>query len=519
MNRVQMEMAKKKRVKARELLLDTLSRLDDALVLQMMWAMNALQSDDPADVRPYLKYPKEAAIAQLGDKHFAIKWEIENLLLLMLSTSKKQSGFLRPPDYRSYDTVCALLNRLKTAERAEEKVILGPHNIIYELPRMAHKQFLWQRLFFEPSRLYRYFYVYGQGMCAKYFEAQYGLSMNEFAMACLVFYSLASKQAWQKLPRIEPPLKLRPEVIPLAMNLISMELPALREDTKKRIDKHAGHDKAKIAYLPSSLRQYPIITSARHNNQFVAPLPQLIIFRATSGLYYDLAGGPRTLLEEANSRFEAFGKKLIEARCPRFKVLRDQEYGTKAKRYRTPDLLLKDGETVEAVFECKATKLTFSAQYGEDQYAEAPKAFNQIAKGMSQLWKFFARVRRGIYALEKVAPDAHGIILTMENWFQIDRLQLPALRAEAEALCADEPDMLPQDKRDVIFCSIEALDDVLAVSNEDEVLETFAKSRTPEYFGWSVSNVRNPHDKEDLIRKDYPFNIDEVLPLWSELPD
>ncbi len=100
------------------------------------------------------------------------------------------------------------------------------------------------------------------------------------------------------------------------MKLISRELPEIRAETRSRIDKVARYDHSKIAYLPSALRQYPVITSAKHGNQMISPLPQLIALRATSGLYYDLLDGHQSLLEEANGRFEAYGKKLIEARLP-----------------------------------------------------------------------------------------------------------------------------------------------------------------------------------------------------------
>lgn len=501
----------------REALLTTLSHLDDALTLQLMWSINALQSDDAPNMAPYLRYPKEAATTDLTQKHFAQKWEIENLLLLLLSTPKEKVNFLRPPDYQSYDMAAHLINQLKDAEQAESSILVDETNVLDEMQRLAHKQFLWQREFFEPERLYRYTYVYGQGACADYFQEQNGLSINEFMMACIGLYSSTKAFAWQKAPWIKPPLTLRPKIMPLTLALIARELPEMRAETAKRIEQVMVAGRPKLAYLPSSFRHFPIISSAKHNNQIIAPLPQLVIFRATSGLYYDLAGGPKTLLEEANARFEEYGKKLIEARCPRFAVSRDQEYGPKAKRMRTPDLLLKDGGTVKAVFECKATKLTFAAQYGDDQFVEAPKAFGQIAKGMSQLWKFFSRVRRGIYTNETVADDAHGIILTMENWFQLDRRQLPNLRTAADKLCEDEPDMTLEDKRDVIFCSIEALDSVLAVSNEDELLETFTKAREPEYVGWMLNDIRNPYQKLALVRKDYPFSIDEVLPLWKEV--
>lgn len=518
LGKVALSVAKRKRVRARKKLLTTLSHLDDARTMQLMWSINALQSDFTPNLTRYLRYPPEAAGARLGDPHFAFKWEIENVLLLLLSTPKQTMNSLRAPDYKNYNTAAGIINQLKQAEEAEERVQINSGNVLLEMPRLAHKQFVWQRIMLEPSRLYRYYFVYGQGKCAEFFEQKYGLTINDFAVGCIALYALAIRYAWQRLPKVSHDLPLRQDLLEKTLAIISLEMQAMRADTTERINKTASRDKAKIAYLPSSLRRYPIVTSAKHDNQMIAPLPQLIIFRMTSGLYYDLQGGPQTLIEEANGRFEEFGKKLLDARCPRFEVLREHRYAvSKARTYRTPDLLLKDDGEVKVIFECKATKLTFEAQFGDDPYVEAPKAYSQIAKGMSQLWKFFSRARRGIYTQEQVAPDAYGVILTMENWWQLDRTHLTALRAEAVQLCADEPHMLPEDMRNVIFCSIEDLDDVLAVSNEDEFLETLANSQQDEFFGWALTQVRNPYQRDKLERKDYPFTIDELLPLWKEL--
>lgn len=507
----------RRREKTRIRLLDTLSHCEDAQTLQLLWAVNVLQSDARADISCYLRYPPEASTARIGDKYFFLKWELENLILLLLSTPKDGSRLVDARKYFEFNTAAHIGNLYKSAEDSESKVLVSSENVISELQRYAHKQFLWQRSFFQSERMYRYNYVYGQGQCAEYFKQKNHLSIDEFALGCIAICSQTQKFAWQVRPNLKGVDKLRPEIIDLTLAMISMDLRTLREETKRRIDEVAGKSQSKLAYLPSTLRRFPVISSAEHSNQIIAPLPQLIIFRATSGLYYDLASGPQTLLEDASDRFEQYGKKLIEARCGRFEVLREQGFGPKKARLRTPDLLLKDGDAIKVVFECKATKLTFAAQFSDNQYAEAPRAFDQIAKGMSQLWKFFSRARRGLYTAEKVASDAHGVILTMDSWFQLEAIQLPELRKKAESLVADEPDICPEDMRDITFCSIEELDDVLATSTEDEFLETLHKSRLPEHRGWHLLNVRSPSWDMTLERKPYPFKIGEVLPLWDEI--
>ncbi|TIN90681.1 MAG: hypothetical protein E5Y06_31380 [Mesorhizobium sp.] len=510
---VPLNMHKRKCAKTRNELLNVLSQCSDVQTLQLLWAVNVLQSDMPPNLSRYLKYPPSAAKAKIGDKAFALKWEIESLLLLMLSTPKTTPNVI-PARYFEFDMACILMNLFKKAEEAENKIRVID---VTEMQRYAHRQFLWQRNFLQNERLYRYYYVYGQGECAAYFKEKNGLSVEEFAIACVGLFLWAHGNAWEHVPHLGEFKMLRQEIIHLALKIISRDLVDLRNDTAQRIHNAASKSSSKLSYLPSSLRQYPVISSSANGGRIIAPLPQLIMLRATSGLYYDLVEGPQALTADANDRFEQYCKKLIEARCPRFVVSREKPFGPKKAKLWTPDLLLSDGPEIKVVFECKATKLTYEAQYADNQYAEATKAFDQIAKGMSQLWKFFSRARQGTYAEDKVRSDAIGVILTMDNWFHLEGTQLPAIRKKAEELVADEPGVLLQDMRDVIFCSIEELDDVLAVSDEDEFLDTLRRQLLPQHRGWQLPSVRNPGWEKVLERKGYPFEISEVIPLWDEL--
>jgi len=95
---------------------------------------------------------------------------------------------------------------------------------------------------------------------------------------------------------------------------------------------------------------------------------------------------------------------------------------------------------------------------------------------MSQLWRFFARARNGTYTNMPVAPDAVGVVLTLDSWFALIKQHLPAIRAKAVELCAGEPDMRPGDMRDIVFCSIDDLDDLLAGSDENQTLAVLRKA-------------------------------------------
>jgi len=278
----------------------------------------------------------------------------------------------------------------------------------------------------------------------------------------------------------------------------------------------AGQTKdLRVSYLPSSIREFPVISASHLPGKYHAPLPQLIIFRATSGLYYDLRRGPQRLLDEANRRFEEYARKIINARLPRFEVLKEQAYGTKKLPRKTPDVMIRDSGRIVAVIECKATKLTFDAQYAEDPANEAKSGYEQIANGIAQLWRFFSHARRGIYTTEAVDPDAHGVLLSMDAWMQMSRNLQTHVFGRAEELVANEPDVITADKRRIIFAPVEELDDVLAISDEDEFLATLQAARDQKFNGWMLKNIRQQLSETVPVRKPYPFHPKEFLPWWD----
>ncbi len=46
---------------------------------------------------------------------------------------------------------------------------------------------------------------------------------------------------------------------------------------------------------------------------------------------------------------------------------------------------------------------------------------------------------------------------------------------------------------------------MIAVSDEDEFLDTFTKAKTPEFINHAIPTVRQPVFAAPLPRKDYPF--------------
>ena len=504
--------AQRKFVRLREIL----AKGDDQSWLRLIWAVNMLQSGFVADASRYLNYPTNAATSA-PDSELAIhEWELETIVSMLLSTPKWKRRFVERRDsYRTdlFDTMAHLINLLRGGEDFEAGSYLNDGNIMLEMSRIAHRQFGWQRGFATSERLYRYVYVYGQGQCAEYFERTNGLTLSDFLKVGFYLSAQLHKQPWAKPVAVEA-LDISIALIERAMPHFALELSAMRVAADDLVAKLGGTGMRRVAYLPSILRRYPIVLD-RKAGVHIAPLPQLIVFRMTAGLYYDIAQGPQHLMTEANTRFEEYVRRLVAAYFPRFMALPSQAYGTRKAPLHSPDVLILDSNEVVVVIECKATKLTYDAQFADDPMNAAKGAYTQLVKGIAQLWRFFSHARLGRYRGPTVSERAHGVLLTLDSWMQMDAERRREAIEAARLLVADERDVLDVDMRPITFCSMQDLADVMIVSTDDQFLSTLESAETEQYQGWNLREIRRQAGQE--VGRPFPFDVAELLPWWERL--
>lgn len=486
-----------------------LAASDDRAWLSLCWAVNVLQTEFSAAARKHLRYPAVAETPLVEAPHAVRKWELETLLTVLLSTEKDAKPL---PLTMAFSTMADTVNLLRDVDNHEGGAHSTPADIMLEMGRIGHRQFGWQRGFATTERVYRYFYIYGQGACAEYFEQTYGLPIGEFMRVALYLFAQLHHQPWAKPAAVEN-LGVDLDLINRALPLLSLDLAAAREKTTDLIAQlQGGAVPAGTTYLPSALRRYPIVRDDA-KGAYIAPLPQLIAHRMTVGLYYDVASGPQALIADANARFEQYVGKLIGAYYPRFEIHPSQAYGTKKAPLASPDVLVSDADKVRVIIECKATKLTYEAQFAHDPMGSARSAFNQLVKGVAQLWKFFSHVRRGIYLGAPVAEDAQGVLLTLDTWLQADAITRGKVLEQARHLLANDVEIVEADMREIVFCSMQGLADVMIVSSEDQFLATLKSATEERYRGWDPLEVRRRAG--DHNPRDFPLEVADLLPWWA----
>ena len=104
---------------------DLLSRSPDEDFFEMVWAIDALQSDRSDIAARYLQFPAEAATTDLDSKLAIRKWDLETLIGQLLVTPKRErraNGPNRITNCRLFHTGATAVSYLRELENAESGI-------------------------------------------------------------------------------------------------------------------------------------------------------------------------------------------------------------------------------------------------------------------------------------------------------------------------------------------------------------------------------------------------------------
>lgn len=507
-------------------LLKMFARANDAAFLQMVWAVDALQSGREAAAKAYLStYPAAAAAESSIASPFGIhRWELETLLVQLFLVPKelpREQGNL-VLDCSKFEAILHTINRLRALENVESaRYLSGDFTIWAEMHRIVQRQFHWQRGYFNTPQVYRYAYLYGQGKCAEYFKQAYGFEITDLIFTGFGFFSAYLASPWVLQKTSIPEIGLTDEVVQRAFPMMSCSRDEARAATAALVAQAQNDHGSPIptALLPSILRKTPLIY-VDDPDQLISPIPETILLRVTAGLYHDLFPGGQDIINDANARFEKYCSDLIDATMERFEVSGAYRYGPKGAKVDSPDVLIKDQGKLAVIAECKATKLTYLAQFAENPFEASNKQYAQLAKGIFQLWRYFSHVRRGLTQVE-LAVDCYAIVFTLDAFFQTARDPQNKVFAEANALADEDGNISAEDRKHVVICPIHDLESILSTATEDTLLDTLKASQQEKYHGWMLREVHRDAGaaKESAEPKPFPFDLTNVLPWWGRLDE
>ncbi len=491
-----------------------LAAADDEGFCQLVWAVDAIQSDREAAGARVMRYPAKAATSTLTDNMHIQKWTLDTLMNELLTTPKKPMRG-RHLNYQFFDAIAAANNMLRDLENADDGVSLGKTSVFNTMARLGHRQFEWQRSAANVIDLYRSLFLFGGPAGAAYFADQYGIGPQDFALCGFVAYWMFAENAAIARDYAQPELGVTPELFQATLNLIARPIEDIRR-AAKTMRGGPGH----VGYKPSVLRGRPCIV---FDDRLRAPLRELLFARVTSGLYYDVIGEGGDVPREIGERFEEYCFGLLNDPWDDVDVDRSFNYPLpgQGKSIDAPDLRLRRGGETHIIAECKAKRMPLAARFGEEPLKDprAQPGFNEVSKGVFQIWRYKSHVRQGFVPDDMINVDAVGVVITIDNWLTLARGRYDDFLSRARALADAEGRIIEADRCPVAFCSVSDLEQVLMTATFGTLSTTLREIATADFAGWHVAHVHNRHAPKDVERRPYPFadKIGELLPWWDAL--
>lgn len=511
-------MSRFKAERAMKRLLQLLSLADDEELCRLIWAVRELQTRGGTAHERVFVAPPEARTTDISTGHYVMPWMLETLVNELLTTSKarrRPNEIFRSLDCEQWTTLTHLHDRLRQWEDCEEAISLKSVDILHIVDRYAHQQFQWQRGNLNAPSFYRSARLYGGEKATAWLRAS-GLSVNAMSATGVAIYGALARNPYVEASLDLTPIGISREEQAAVAAKISIPISEARREARsmRARRRHPAHAR-------SILRRYPAFSGMLAGGHLLVPLPELVLARVTTGIYYDVIGGGSEVRNEIGKNFETYTAGLLEGTLDGIVCKSEYEYRNGKQKLKSPDIIATNRDGVCIIAECKATRMSFETKFGDKAATDGDRGFEEIAKGAFQIWRFMAHCRLGRTG-EAPPADTLGLVVTLDTWLQISWEMKSSLLERAKAIAREKcAEIDTIDMIDIAFYSIENFEQVLLTLPDEAVLrqmriacESGSSRRLPDELEPGDGRVRGAGQKP------YPFlsDLGNVLPWTASMP-
>lgn len=389
---------------------------------------------------------------------------------------------------RRWDTLAGIVKDLRDVEREIYAAFNVGNHIWHELRRISHQQFVWQQLRLHWRPLIRYYKIFNTPVIGTHTEAVSGLTLDEIYILgiCYLGHFLEDSRAIRILDVQIPGLTKDHVDRFLAFTSLS------RNDLASRLRAEHKLDEG-FSYRYSSLREFPLVRISYQGREEVhCPVPTLLFWRFTSGLYYTLKDAPG-FFEELGRSFQRYVGEVLQQRITSAgrAVLAEEEYHVGRDRKHTVDWIVQQGDEAALFIECKIKRLTWASKAALADLTALQADLDTLAAAVVQVYKTIADYRAGHYPnlLFVEARQVFPMVVTLEDWYFFGR-EMPAL-LEASVKAKMVQVGLPEawlGEMPYAILSVHELERVARYFNEiDLPMLVLGRTQDPEYSHWGFS--------------------------------
>lgn len=465
-----------------------LSVEDSLLAIHAHMQFQQFKQNLPAYV---LGVPTEYQFAKKSTDFFNVHlfpWELAILAKEVIINGEKH-GFRR--SLLHWHNLSNAVNKLKTLEDNLTKLYLHEANVLLELQRIPHRQFIWQRAP-DSATLSRYWKIYSHSQLRSIIKSCLGLSLDDIyviGFSLIGFY--LNKFALQYPPRIDIK-SLDNRKLDVFLDHYSKDV----EDLKDILKSEQEYNE-KFPYAYSSLTSYPLVRmSFQNKDSLVCPIPRYLYNRFSYGLYYDIC--QQTGFDNAfGESFQEYVGIALTSLCKQAKIYPEAMYN---KNTRTIDWILDD-DTGALFIECKTKRLTFGAKAELLPEAALNVQLSKMAEFVVQTYKTLVEYLQGKYPHYKLDKNKriYPLIVTLEDWFLFGDHALRVLDGKIREKFMKfklSEELLEQYPYSV--CSVQTLETLVQITSQVGINKVMEKKTKGELREWELLTYLEHNFKSEL---------------------
>lgn len=328
--------------------------------------------------------------------------------------------------FRSWSTLADIVNQLKTLENEIYRLYGSGDNILMELIRIAHRQFVWQGNRPNKVAIIRYYKIFNEKIINEICLDRLGISVEEIYHCGTAFMGVFLEHPAINIPFKTDIKQLSQEKF---IRFLSFTCKSIYE-IKSLLKSDQKYDD-RFAYAYNSLRAYPLIRMRfRANDAIACPLTTLLFWRITGGLYYELLEDTR-FSGAFGSSFQRYVGEVIQRACrgEGLHVFAEQEYGVGKARKDSVDWIV--GDDASAIFlECKAKRLSWGSKEALGDLEALHADIDIMASAIIQIYKTIIDYTNDQYSHFRfdVNRKIYPVVVTLENWYFFGGRMLDMLR-------------------------------------------------------------------------------------------
>lgn len=504
------KMGRLQRERWRSKLSTALSRADNEDFILALWAVDRLQNGNELLASKVLTgFPPDSVGATITSKFRIHPWELETLANECLTTNKhrpRRHPFLRL-NSRNWSAIWQVVVMLRRLE--DEEYAASGYDVLKEMSRIASRQFEWQRGFFNKALIYRTAVIYSHPDLNQRLFKKTGLRLDDFLYCAFSLYvyfiHFGALSSEYELDQIRINRTMRDAALRVFANDFATAIDLARLERRPW---------SLTAYRPSILRRYPILKTSGSPEQFLCPLPDLIIDRATSGIFYDVIDSSGTTRNALGRGFETYVSKLLPT-LPGAKTSPEFRYKVRKNLYDSPDFFITENDRTFCIVECKANRFSFPARYKD--HPEAERGYEELAKGAFQIWRFVSHCRNNDLNIELESSPV-GMVLTLDPWLSFAEKSRAKVMQLADRKCFESDVAISKDdKIPIVFCNVTDLEFVLwrcSLASFKSALRDLSQEKK----GWLLSTAHEPD--ATAIDQGFPFDdMADYLPWFEKLEE